>query len=289
MQKLTILHAILLGATITACGPGNATDTTATTGDTTPPATETGDATMIVPPDDTTSTDPTTGTNPSTTTVSTTEVPTTGAPSTDPSTTVASTTDVSTTSGSTDTSTGDTGETTGGLDYTFMDLAFDKYVQNDRHGAVEAGTAGIRASEGLGFMPNSDISIRDPYNQSNPVEDGNGMWLPEISASVMFFHANLDDDLVSLGLVPANTNESLMQAGPVIVPDTIKYDPKKPTSYPNGRKLTDQVVDITLAAVLLKLGPQQPLTLFADIPLNPPENDVPFTAEFPYLAPPHAP
>jgi hypothetical protein len=62
-----------------------------------------------------------------------------------------------------------------------------------------------------------------------------------------------------------------------------------PTAYPNGRTLTDPVVDITLAAVLLQLGPEQPLGLFASLPLNPPENDVPFEAAFPYLAPPHAP
>jgi len=89
--------------------------------------------------------------------------------------------------------------------------------------------------------------------------------------------------------VPATIEETVAQAGPVIVPDTIKYDPSMPTAYPNGRTLEDPVVDITLAAVLLRLGPEQPLSLLADLPLNPPENDVPFEAEFPYLAPPHNP
>lgn len=286
MQKITALHSILLVAALVACGPGEGTDSTATTGDTTPPATDPSGTTSDVPPG-TTSTDPTTGgTNPTTTTVSSTDMPTTDPTTTDVSTTFASTTDVSTTGAST----GETGETTGGgLGYKFMTLPFDDYVQNDRHGAVEAGTAGIRAQDGLGFNPNADISIRDPYNQSNPVEDANGMWLGEIADSIMFFHDNLDDDLVALGLVPATFDETLMQAGPVIVPDTIKYDPKLPTAYPNGRTLTDPVVDLTLAAVLLKLGGNQPLDILASVPLNPPENDVPFTAEFPYLAPPHLP
>jgi len=129
--------------------------------------------------------------------------------------------------------------------------------------------------------------IRDAYNASNPEEDVAGMWVPEIVKSIMFFHGALDDDLIGLGLVPATVDETVAQAGPVIIPDAIKYDPTKPTSYPNGRNLEDPVVDITLAAVLLKLGPAQPLTLFADLPLNPPKNDVPFVAEWPYLAPPH--
>ena len=110
-----------------------------------------------------------------------------------------------------------------------------------------------------------------------------------IAACITFFHNSFDDDIVGLGLVPATIDETVMQAGPVIIPDTIKYDPNMPTAYPNGRKLEDPVVDITLAAVLLKLGPQQPLSFFADLPLNPSENDVPFQAEFPFLAPPHAP
>ena len=68
--------------------------------------------------------------------------------------------------------------------------------------------------------------------------------------------------------------------------DAIKYDPSAPTAYPNGRTLEDRVVDITLAAVLLSLD-DHPLDTFASIPLNPGANDVPFEADFPYLAAPH--
>ncbi len=157
------------------------------------------------------------------------------------------------------------------------------YTQIDRHAAVEAGTAGIAATAGLGNAP-----IRDSYNASNPVQDAAGMWVGEITDSVTDLHGALDDDLTGLSLTPATVEETLAQAGPVIVPDTIKYDPDLPTGYPNGRKLTDQVVDITLAAVLLKLGAGgQDLTTFSDLPLNPPANDVPFKPGFPYLADPH--
>lgn len=181
-----------------------------------------------------------------------------------------------------------TGTTGGEGGFIFAKDPYEAYTQIDRHGAVEAGTAGIAAASGLG-LKGEDISVRDAYNASNPTEDAAMKWLGEIAASVMFFHGALDDDLMTLKLVPATFEETVAQAGPVILPDTIKYDPSKPTAYPNGRKLEDPVVDITLAAVLLKLGPDQPLDLLANLPLNPPANDVPFLAEFPYLAPPHAP
>jgi Domain of unknown function (DUF4331) len=197
------------------------------------------------------------------------------------------------TEGTDDSNTGNSdgvdGTETDGEEFAIAEDSYDVYTQIDRHGAVEAGTAGIAAPEGLGFNAGSDISIRNMYNASNPAEDAAGMWLGEIGASVTFFHDALDDDITDLGLMPATVEESVAQAGPVIVPDTIKYDPSMPTAYPNGRALEDPVVDITLAAVLLQLGPDQPLSLFADLPLNPPANDVQFEAEFPYLAAPHAP
>ena len=173
----------------------------------------------------------------------------------------------------------------GGDDYAFDTTPFDDYVQTDRHGAVEAGTVGIAATSGLG-LNGRPIAIRDEYNASNPVEDATGKWVPEISNSLTALHGALDDDLTGLGLTPATLEESLMQAGPVVVPDTIKFDPSKPAAYPNGRKLTDQVVDITVAAALLDLG-AHPLDVLANVPVNPEANDVPFKDEFPYLADPH--
>ncbi|MCY0987044.1 DUF4331 family protein [Nannocystis sp. ILAH1] len=262
MKTYVTIHAVLATALLfaPACGDDKgSTDTDATT--TTNETTDTTASTT-----DTTGPTGTVTTEDETATTTTTTAPTT-------------TTSPTTTNGTTDTG-GDDG-------FVFPTEPFDAYTQIDRHGAVEAGTAGIAAAQGLGFNMGSDISIRDDYNASNPVEDAAGMWLPEIGASITFFHDAFDDDLMMLNLVPATVQETVDQAGPVIVPDTIKYDPSKPTGYPNGRALTDPVVDITLAAVLLKLGPDQPLTLFADLPLNPPENDVPFKAEFPFLAPPH--
>jgi hypothetical protein len=169
--------------------------------------------------------------------------------------------------------------------FVFADNDYGDYERVDRHGAVEAGTAGIEAPVGLGDGTNN--AIRDEYNASNPEEDVDGEWIAEISASVTFFHDNLDGDLESLNLVPASIADALDQAGPVIVPDTIKYDPSADTRYPNGRALTDEVVDITLAAVLLDLSVEgQTLDSFIGV-LNPETNDVDFEEAFPFLAPPH--
>lgn len=177
---------------------------------------------------------------------------------------------------------GEGGEGGGAPVFVFADDDYEAYVRVDRHGAVEAGTAGIEAPEGLG---DDTTTIRDDYNASNPAEDADGDWLAEITTSVDFFHDNLDGDLISLGFTPATVNEALGQAGPVIIPDTIKYDPEEPTAYPNGRALTDPVVDITLAAVLLDLGTHD-LDTFVGV-LNPETNDVDFEDAFPFLAAPH--
>ena len=54
--------------------------------------------------------------------------------------------------------------------------------------------------------------------------------------------------------------------------------------FPNGRQLTDPVIDVTLALILLDLGVHDVTTL---IGVNPTENDRAFLRRFPYLARPH--
>ena len=73
----------------------------------------------------------------------------------------------------------------------------------------------------------------------------------------------------------------------IIVPDTLKLDLTRPSGFPNGRDLDDPVIDILLAALFLDFNVtgQSPMT-FANLPLNPPANDRPFTTTFPFLAPP---
>jgi hypothetical protein len=71
----------------------------------------------------------------------------------------------------------------------------------------------------------------------------------------------------------------------LIIPDVLTLNFANPAGFPNGRRLADPAADITLAAIFLDLTRHSPATL-ASLPLNPPANDRPFPADFPYLAPP---
>lgn len=68
-----------------------------------------------------------------------------------------------------------------------------------------------------------------------------------------------------------------------IIPDTLTINLAAPSGFPNGRRLPDPVIDVTLAVIFLDLDTHSPTTL-ASVPVNPPENDVAFRDMFPYLA-----
>lgn len=121
-------------------------------------------------------------------------------------------------------------------------------------------------------------------------------------------HAALDDDLVGAALTPCSMTTQVnglpecvgqevaagVKVADLVLPDTLQINPAVAAGYPNGRRLQDPVIDVTLSVILLKLGAScgagtcSPLTL-VNPPLNPPANDVAFGTEFPYLAPAHAP
>lgn len=63
-----------------------------------------------------------------------------------------------------------------------------------------------------------------------------------------------------------------------VPPDVIIFDTSQPAGFPNGRELTDDVVDLV----------GDPRVLANDAP-SPSQNDLPFLEVFPYLAPPHLP
>ena len=72
----------------------------------------------------------------------------------------------------------------------------------------------------------------------------------------------------------------------IVVPDTIKVDLSQPSGFPNGRRLTDSVIDTELAWIFLDLS-KHPADTLTKLPLGPQANDVAFRADFPYLAPPN--
>ena len=69
-----------------------------------------------------------------------------------------------------------------------------------------------------------------------------------------------------------------------VIPDTLTVDYTAASGFPNGRALADPVIDVTLAIIFLDLSTNGPATL-AGLPLNPPENDLDFRDNFPFLAP----
>ena len=161
------------------------------------------------------------------------------------------------------------------VDYNFRTDADSAYSRVDRIGMPAVATA--------------VITSKDDYNDADPVDDAAGDFVGEIVSNINGLHAALDDDLTGLGLTPCTTGADgscVAQGAPLIVPDTITMDLPADAGFPNGRRLSDPVIDVTLAVVLLDLSEHSVLT-FANLPLNPPENDLAFSSTFPYLAEAH--
>jgi len=147
---------------------------------------------------------------------------------------------------------------------------------------------------GMPAIATALISSKDAYNDANPTDDAAGNFVPEILASLQTLHGALDDQLTQLGLTPCTvvgdgTGTCAQFAVPLILPDTIKINTAAAAGFPNGRTLTDPVIDVTLAVALLELtgepAPHAPDALVGV--LNPAENDKAFSDSFPYLATPH--
>lgn len=74
----------------------------------------------------------------------------------------------------------------------------------------------------------------------------------------------------------------------LVIPDTLTIWPDRTVGFPNGRLLTDPVIDITLGVVLLDINAAgQNAASFAAIPLNPPQAGSPPIPEFPFANVPH--
>lgn len=68
-----------------------------------------------------------------------------------------------------------------------------------------------------------------------------------------------------------------------VIPDVVIFDPRRPAAFPNGRELTDDVVDLVGDEGVLATDcptPGDPVLC------NPSANDLAFLTEFPYLAAP---
>ena len=91
------------------------------------------------------------------------------------------------------------------------------------------------------------------------------------------------DQTIPLDRVPPGT-----RVVDLVVPDTVTIWPDRPIGFPNGRLLSDPVIDITLGVVLLDINAAgQNAASFAAIPLNPPEATKPPLAQFPFANTPN--
>lgn len=182
--------------------------------------------------------------------------------------------------------------------YQFNDTPFGDYTQLDRQGFPAVNS-------GLNF------GDKDAYNQGSPADDASLAFVTNVVEALETLHlgapgmqtadnTGLDDDLLALGFMPCVTPPLPMdtcddQGAPFVIPDVIEIDlsitDPMMNTFPNGRPLDFPVMDVILAVILLDLN-THPLDAFIDIfqdgtfvSLNPLQNDVPFEADFPYLAP----
>jgi hypothetical protein len=95
----------------------------------------------------------------------------------------------------------------------------------------------------------------------------------------------------SLNVVPPKDHFREFSFGP----DVMVLDTSRPSGFPNGRKLDDDVVDMVNTMIMtdparLHIDPKEfdERVMKTDAPF-PTTNDLPFLSEFPYLAPPHPP
>jgi hypothetical protein len=71
----------------------------------------------------------------------------------------------------------------------------------------------------------------------------------------------------------------------LLIPDLLVLDLNQPAGFPNGRDLDDPVIDLTLAALFLRLS-VHPVDTFFNVPVNPRTFDQPLRSTFPFYAAP---
>ncbi len=165
----------------------------------------------------------------------------------------------------------------------------DPIVPGDFVFETSAPTAYVRIDRmGMPAIATVVIDSKALYNQDDPIDDVTGTpWAAEITAKVTGLHTALDDDLAGLGLTPCAVGDCIAQAAPLVIPDVLTINTNANAGFPNGRMLPDQVIDITLAVILLDLDAHSVTTL-ASVPVNPASNDRTFLQTFPYLAAPNS-
>ncbi len=158
------------------------------------------------------------------------------------------------------------------------------YIRVDRMGMPAVATALIGPAIGPGgAILAGDPAAKDTYNDGSPMDDAAFTYAPGQLNVLATFHAVLDEQLISSGLHPcpmATTapgapyfptgipipmcasqpidGASAPPVATLIVPDTLRLDPSVDAGFPNGRRLADPVIDVTLGVLLLNTRPCAP-------------------------------
>ena len=170
--------------------------------------------------------------------------------------------------------------------FVFSTAGPERYVRIDRMGQPAVGTAllssaagsplpvdgnGAPVNPGALNQFNSFDAQRDAFNRGDPINDARDFAFmltrgPQTN-SLANYHYKLGPQMRALGLTPCSTetvvppassadvdiSACVAQAGPVVIPDVMTYDPNATPGWPNGRRFDDPVIDRLLAAVLLRL------------------------------------
>ena len=166
--------------------------------------------------------------------------------------------------------------------FTFKTEPLSAYARVDRMGQPVVATVLLHTED------------KDHFNGTEPAEDGDFSEL--MLERLEELHVGLDDAIRAKGITPCALDVCARQVVSKIIPDTLQFDLSKPDGFPNGRRFEDITVDRILSMALADMttpgdcnGRPCDIHAFERLPNNPLQNESPFLAQFPYLAPPHPP
>jgi hypothetical protein len=162
---------------------------------------------------------------------------------------------------------------TGNNGFSFSDTPYCDYVQIDRVAVPLVRTLLIKSETYATSTPEDD--------HAPPAE-----LIQEVFTELGGLNAALGAALTSAGFTPCAVGSCYAQITPLVFRVGLRLDPDAPPGFREGRRLEDPIPDRVLASMLLDLQSHDH-DAFAQQPLNPPANDVPFDEAWPYLAEPH--
>jgi hypothetical protein len=122
--------------------------------------------------------------------------------------------------------------------------------------------------------------MKDAFNAADPADDAAGYRATAI-ATIDILRGVVDGLFGNAQDGGPLGNLTSEQVGGALIPDVVTIDFSSPVQFPNGRRLSDDVIDAALGVVLNRGGA-------AGIGDGVDGNDKPFDNMFPYLAEPHA-